>query len=329
MMVQLLDLPRELRDAIYTELLLSCRPRPSLEDTRSDTGWCRIQEPESPFSLGCLIASQRRPPTCASFLACNRQVNEEMMQIIQRTKRKGLLAACMDCFEVSGTYHFTWLSAPLVTTKRNDLRREQDDGNASFTNVLSSWASFLLAPITSHLTGLGSRVPVSKAYTTTIERLWVDIRISEPNVTAELAPYNRTAWEVCAALRHIFEHGPDPISRNRKIASIDEVVLNVLPQGTRHGTPLMYRSRSLSTTLIQEFPKNWTDVIRDQLVNIWAKLWAANDFNTVDYQARYYRMLLEKINKVRVCVDGKTFKTRELAIELERGRAEMRRIARR
>ena len=58
-------------------------------------------------------------------------------------------------------------------------------------------------------------------------------------------------------------------------------------------------------------------------------IWTANDFNTVDYQARYYRMLLEKINRVRVCVDGKTFKTRELAVELERGRAEMRRIERR
>jgi hypothetical protein len=40
-------------------------------------------------------------------------------------------------------------------------------------------------------------------------------------------------------------------------------------------------------------------------------------------------MLLEKINKVRICVNGKTFKTRELAVELERGRAEMRRIQRR
>jgi hypothetical protein len=329
-MVQLLDLPRELRDAIYTELLLSCRPRPQPKDTVSDVGWCRIQEPESPFLFGCLFASQSRPPTCASLLACNRQVNEEMMQMIRRVKRKGLHAARMDCLEVGGMYHFTWLSAPLVITKKNELpRKEQEDMNLSFSRLVSSWTSYLLGTVTDRVAGMTGRGIVSQAYSTTIEQLWMDIRVLEPNVTAELNPYNRTSWEVCAALKHIFEHGPDPIYKNRKTAAIDEVVLNVLPQGSAHNTSLVYRTTSLSLILEPEDSQNWTNVIRDQLVNVWNKIWAANDFNTADYQARYYRMLLERINRVRICVDGKTFKTRELAIELERGRAEMRRIARR
>jgi hypothetical protein len=253
-----------------------------------------------------------------------------MMQIIAKAKRKGQLAARMDCVEISGTYYFTWLSMPLVTTKKNNLPREEEEHkNVSLGRMLSSWICRFLGTATHGVVGISRNAPESQAHATTIEQLWLDIRILEPNVTAELAPYDRTAWEVCAVLKHIFEHGPDPVCKSRKTSSIDEVVLNVLPQEPPHNSSLVYRWSSLPLTVVHDVSKNWTEVLRDQLVNVWNKIWAANDFNTVDYQARHYRMLLEKINSVRICVDGETFRTRELALELERGRAEMRRIERR
>ena len=112
---------------------------------------------------------------------------------------------------------------------------------------------------------------------------------------------------------------------------IDEVVLNLLPQGLLRDTSEASSpdgGNGMDYDLYFR-PESPIVIISHELVNVWNKIWTANDFNTVDYQARYYRMLLEKINKVRICVNGKTFKTRELAVELERGRAEMRRIQRR
>ncbi|RYN60062.1 hypothetical protein AA0114_g1216 [Alternaria tenuissima] len=329
-MVRFLDLPRELRDAIYTELLLSCRPSPSLKNTQSATGWCRVREPEGPWENGCLIASQSTPPTCASFLACNRQINEELMQIIARANRKWGLAACMDCVEIDGTHYFTWLSLPLVRTKKNKSPRNGDeDRHVWLSGFLSSWASLFLGGGTyHHVVGNVAKTP---AYTTSIEQLRIDIRLFTPAKTGGLPPHDQTAWEICAVLKHIFEQGPDPIHRSRKVAFIDEVVLNLLPAcllGNTSQTSSPDGSNDMDHDIYFK-PESPIVIISHELVNIWQKIWTANDFNTVDYQARYYRMLLEKINRVRVCVDGKTFKTRELAVELERGRAEMRRIERR
>ncbi|KAG9191823.1 hypothetical protein G6011_10557 [Alternaria panax] len=325
-MARFMNLPRELRDAIYTELLLSCRPRPSLEDTQSATGWCRIREPEGPWENGCSIASQGTPPTCASFLACNRQINEELMQIIGSENRKRQLAARMDCVEIESTYYFTWLSMPLVKTRKNNLPQKGDeDKHVWLSRVLSSWTS--LFPSTGtyhHFVGNGVK---TSAYTTSIEQLRIDIRLLTPAETGGLTPPDQTAWEICAVLKHIFEQGPDPLNRSRKVAFIDEVVLNLLPGGLSRNTS--QASSPDGSNDAYSKPDSPNVIIGHELVNIWSKIWTANDFNTVDYQARYYRMLLEKINRVRICMNGKTFKTRELAVELERGRAEMRRIERR
>jgi hypothetical protein len=319
-----------LRDAIYTELLLSSRPRPSLKDTQSATGWCRIREPEGPWENGCLIASQGTPPTCASFLACNRQINEEMMQIIERANWKKQLAACMDCVEIDGTYYFTWLSMPLVRTKKNELPRKRDESkHVWLSGVLSSWTSLFLGPATYH--HVVGNVVKAPAYTTSIEQLWMDIRLFTPAETDGLLPHDQTAWEICAVLKHILEQGPDPRHRSRKVSFIDEVVLNLLPIRLSRNTSQASSHDDSNDMDYDLYSKLESPIVimSHELANIWNKIWTANDFNTVDYQARYYRMLLEKINRVRICIDGKTFKTRELAAELERGRAEMRRIERR
>jgi hypothetical protein len=253
-----------------------------------------------------------------------------MMQIIGRANQKRQLAACMDCLEIDGTYYFTWLCMPFVTTKKNSLPRKGNENKDMWlSKILSSWASLFLGTGTYHH-AIGKAEKAS-AYTTSIEQLWIDIRLFTPTETGGLPPPDQTAWEICAVLKHIFEQGPDPVHRSRKVTFVDEVVLNLLPQGLLRDTSEASRpdgSNGMDYDLYFK-PESPNVIIGHELVNVWNKIWTANDFNTVDYQARYYRMLLEKINKVRVCVDGKTFKTRELAVELERGRAEMRRIQRR
>lgn len=252
------------------------------------------------------------------------------MQIIARVNRKWRLAARMDCVEINGTHYFTWLSMPLVKTKKNKVPRSGDeDKHMRLSGFLSSWASLFLGGGTYH--HVIGNVVKTPAYTTSIEQLQIDIRLFTPAETGGLPPPNQTAWEICAVLKHIFESGPDPIHRIRKVAFIDEVVLNLLPVGPLRNPSQHSRSDGSNDTGHDVYfqPESPMIIISHELVNIWNKIWTANDFNTVDYQARYYRVLLEKINRVRICIDGKTFKTRELAVELERGRAEMRRIERR
>lgn len=61
-----------------------------------------------------------------------------------------------------------------------------------------------------------------------------------------------------------------------------------------------------------------------ELVSVWNRIWAGEDF-----KGRYYQCLLERIGRVEVWVDGEVVGKRDLGRELERGRREMGRVARR
>jgi hypothetical protein len=316
-MTQFLDLPRELRDMVYTEALTSCRPLPTLRDTQSTSGWYRPWEPRTGLGdHGCALSSRRAPSTCANLLACNRQINAEMMQAVERGRQTGRLAALIDCIAKDEMHYFTWLAIPLVITTTS----EQEPGKSSLSKVMPSWAVEVLAA-TDRVQGSVTTSPTHHR-ATTIEQLWIDVRLFDPSASTATAcetPRDRASWAICAALKHIVEHNPDniPTRSYQNAITIDEVILNVVPQSSvkvpNDDGESLFIPESQSSSPAEE--------LLHELVNVWNKLWAGNSF-----KARYYRTLLEKIKRVRVCLNGETFRIRELAVELERGQAERRRI---
>ncbi|KAE8827703.1 hypothetical protein CFE70_005174 [Pyrenophora teres f. teres 0-1] len=329
-MPQFFDLPRELRDLIYEGILALSAPLPTLRDTRYPFNWCPLkQPPRSLTDYDCVISFQEAPPTCASFLACNRQINVEMMHAIKREKQKGKMCALMDCIVNDQMHYFTWLAVPLVKTEEKDTSKPMACKDIPMSRVISSWATRLLHAGTSQILGNNMFSACSRHFTTVIERLWIDIRLFEsgPQISTLSHPHrNSTSWAVCAVLSHIFDNGPD-LRTARRVDFIGEVVLNVVPQANSSTTSSFEAPDSANDSLfVPETETTPMEAVRDELVEVWNRIWAADDFPTSEVRARYYRFLLEKINRVRICVNGRTFRTRELAAELERGRAEMRRI---
>ncbi|KAF1945058.1 hypothetical protein EJ02DRAFT_397151 [Clathrospora elynae] len=325
-MTQFLGLPRELRDMIYLEVLISSRSLPTLKDTKSISGWCRPWEPKSGLGdHGCAFSSKRAPNTCANFLACNKQVNKEMLDTISRVRPKGQLAARMDCIAVDEMHYFTWLSIPIV----RHTRTSHEANKNTLTRVIPTWATKILTA-TDRVLGSATGGALYQTSTIVIEQLRIDIRLFEPTsskTTAFETPRDRTSWAICAALKHVFEHDPDiiPTRDCRNDITIDEVILNVVPYD---GAPEAFAHHPptdpdlyMPPTEDMEATPNPTETAVNELVDVWNKLWAAEEF-----KARYYCTLLEKIKKVRICVDGKTFRVRDLGVELERGQAERRRI---
>jgi hypothetical protein len=313
-MPQFLELPRELRDMIYLEVLTSCRLPPT--DTK-EIFWYRSGESKPGLLADDFAYSPgKAPSTCARFLVCNRQIYTEMLQTIKRAQHKGLLAVRLDCIAKDKMHYLTWLAVPLVKT----IRSPQTSGSNGLGRVVSNWAVKVLAA-TDRV--LGSAIASSKYHSvTTIGQLWIDIRLFEPSSTTPTVfegPFDRTSWAICAVLENVLKHGPDIISRRDgwNDITIDEVIINVVPQfePTAHnhgGESMAYIPVSRTTS---------AEHLLHRLVNVWSKLWAGDEF-----KARYYRVLLEKIKKVRICLNGETFRIRELAVELERGQAERRRI---
>jgi hypothetical protein len=250
-----------------------------------------------------------------------------MMQIIERARRKGQLTARMDCIAKDEMHYFTWLSIPLVKTEKS-LREPSKN---SLSRVISSWATKILTT-TDRVLGSTTIGPTS-SYSTTIEQLWINVRLFETTTSTAAAfetPRDRTSWAICAALKHVFEHGPRiiPTKDCRNDLSIDEVILNVVPptdtpeaSSNSESTANNHHDDSNDGLFIAERKNTPTEAVLKELIDVWNKLWAADEF-----KARYYRMLLEKIKRVRICVKGKTFRVRDLGLELERGQAERRRI---
>ena len=325
-MPEFFGLPRELRDLIYTCIITWSLPRPRPEDTE-DHRWCHIHEPGSILSgeYNCAYSTDTIPGTCANLLACSRQVNLELTQAIERAKRQGYLIARLDCIATDESRHaFSWLSLPIVTN-----RQTEQEGK---TNVLVSWADRILhTPQRMLNLSINSRSssPNRSITTTVLQNLWIDIRI-HGNRTAKWAlnpcPPERTSWAICAALKRLFDGDmlmrpidatttPGPSSNS---VVIDELFLNVVPP-----------SGPKNTWLPEDYPLDVATygvvhprTVAKELLDMWNIIWTGEHF-----KGAHYHVLLERIKRVKIRVDGETWRVRELGMELERGQAERRRIA--
>lgn len=318
------DLPRELRDMVYISVIAWSLPRPHRDDTRDDR-WRRVLEPASIRSgeYGCSYSTNTIPGTCANLLACSRQINNELTEAIERAKRRGLLIAKLNCIaENENTHAFSWISLPIVTN------RPCDQGERH--GLLPAWADKIFAT-PQRILNLGSRKsrPDQPTSTTILEKLWIDIRI-HGNRTAKWqsnpCPPDRTSWAICAALKRLFDGDtlmrpinatstPRPSSNN---IVIDELVLNVVSPNdpTTVWLPEDYPLEVATYGVVH--PKT----VARELLDMWKTIWTGEDF-----KGAHYHILLERIKRVKICVDGENWRVRELGMELERGQAERRRIA--
>lgn len=234
-----------------------------------------------------------------------------------------MLAARMDCMAKDEMHYFTWLSIPIVKTGKCTHKAEGKSG------IIPTWAvRYLNTPHRVLKTAAGSHA--CRSSSTTIEQLWIDIRLLGNDTAMGRrfeTPRDRTSWAICAALKHVFEHDPDiiPTRDCQKDVTIDEVILNVVPplsDSTTGKTPVTYLVSQINEVVGEaERGNDHPEAVARELVDVWNKLWSGDEF-----KARYYRTLLEKIKRVRVSIDGVTFRVRELGVELERGQAERRRI---
>ncbi|USP73468.1 hypothetical protein yc1106_00742 [Curvularia clavata] len=330
-MMQFLELPRELRDMIYKEILMPSERLPSRQDTQSASKWYLISQPHQTIAGSRIFISSREvPSTCANILASNRQINEEMTQIVERARETGQLATRMDCFVQSNAHYFTWLALPCVKPTKPGALEQQEEGKQSWMSmIIDSWS--WIASVFSGTAYTAKGNSRGKLFSTsldpsyaTIERLWMDIRSCESS--ASHVEESQTSWAVCAALKHLFDNGPDMTRRNRRVDCVDEVILNIVPLPDGASSSYPGHESDEDTLFVPESHETATNLLRNELVEVWDKIWSSTDANGNDIKAMLYRTLLGKIKRVRICVDGVTFRTRGLAVELERGRAEMRRI---
>ncbi|KAF2714199.1 hypothetical protein K504DRAFT_462627 [Pleomassaria siparia CBS 279.74] len=310
-MARFFDLPRELRDMVYHELITGESPIPTLGGDQWRFRFRRVVEPQSSKTgeYGCAYSTNRRPRTCANMLQCNRQVFAEMTEAIWRARRKDLIKVKLDCIAEDESFHyFTWLSIPLVATAKNV--------EVGKSRMMPAWADGMIRRYTGSL---------FQRSTTRINQLWIDVRLVGDR-SGKLCSNNgsssdRTSWAICAALKHILEKGPDlcNMKDTANETTMDELVLNVVSQAKvaeERYLPEDYPLMGLMEGSVH--PKT----VARELVNVWQKIWASSDFKSV-----YYHILLERIKRVRVCIDGETWSRRELRTELDKGQLEQQRIA--
>ncbi|KAF1976251.1 hypothetical protein BU23DRAFT_456308 [Bimuria novae-zelandiae CBS 107.79] len=320
------DLPRELRDLLYEEVLLWQRPRPELAGEKfmvydRNRRFKKVYEPQSSLrgEFGCAYALEHPPSTCASFLACNRQIYAEMKETMQRLGKKGLVNVRLDCIAEDESFHyFTWLGVPLVRTTMSG--RQRDSKNGYFPEWIEDWVRYLSCPLRLLNPSLSAVDCIARhSFTTQIARLWIDIRIVGDRSNKwrrNSSPPDRTGWAICAALKRLFDKGPYlPAERDQPstmILTVEELVLNVVPPPP---TPALYSPTGVAQPKL---------TVAKELVNVWSKIWAGDEFKGI-----FYAGLLERIGWLRVCVGGEMFRVRELSGVLERGQKERRRIAER
>lgn len=320
-----LYLPREIRDMIYLFLLTSERPQPGLDEAEWLFKYRRVFDNMQNGEYGCSYSLARAPKTpCAGILATSRQLNAEMNETIHRVKRKKDFCpdARLDCIAEDESFHyFTWRRISVVKTTTKKPLVLESEGSSRMS--MFPWADRLFEKYMSGLSNEG-RDASSSSTAVALGQLWIDVRLlgdRSGKWFRNSNPPNRTSWALCAALKRILEKGPD---FSRKVNSahtvtVEEVVFNVVP-------PLNVREEEF---LPEGFPTDGMDngvvhpkTVARELVDVWNKIWSGDEYKGV-----YYQVLLERIQRVRVCVDGETFRTRELRLELERGQAERRRIA--
>lgn len=333
------QLPRELRDMIYDEVILWERPRPTLNEKfmvyDPNSRFKKIYEPQSSQrgEYGCAYSLEAAPTTCANFLSCNRQVYQEMGEALQRLQRRScdLMSLKLDCMAEDESFHyFTWLGVPLVKTTFG-LQTRNDDFLGSYVPVwMQRWlASKVLSPLRTLSPALHeSEYITCRSSTTQVSQLWIDIRLIG-NRSAKWfrnsTQADRTGWAICAALKQFFAKGRQ-LSADEKLPalqaiSVDELVLNVVSSPGLTPSQILDEDVPLDRMASgQVHPKT----VAEELVDVWSKIWKGEDFKGI-----FYAGLLEKIGQVRICIAGETFKTRELRNVLERGRYEQRMITNR
>ncbi|KAH7062829.1 hypothetical protein BKA63DRAFT_429306 [Paraphoma chrysanthemicola] len=309
-----LELPRELRDMIYMAVITWERLRPTLDDTY---GWPNTWNLQSGHrgEDGCVFAKKGAPSTCANMLAVNRQVNAELAQAVNRARRAGLLTAKLDCVARNGeTFYFTWLAVPIVSRTNPSKIRARNRST-------SHWAPKV--PAFHRLLTTSCREPATGEASTRIEQLRIDVRIFDNDLAKQTrlrSPPVQASWAICAALKRLCENANDHELRSTQSCPsnviIGTLVLNIIPPVVPPTLPTDLReSAQLEAASLPQ-------AVAREVVDVWNKLWAGDSF-----KARQYRLLLEKIMKVRICIDGVLVRERELKLELERGQAERRRIA--
>ncbi|KAL5413634.1 hypothetical protein PMIN03_003671 [Paraphaeosphaeria minitans] len=321
-------LPRELRDAIYDQLL-STAPLPAIPDERFmaySTSPCstfrKIYDAPSAMrgEFGCAYSLAPIPSTCASFIACSRQANKEMEEARERLERKKEVCARLDCLAMEESWHyFTLVSMPLVSTSPPP---------AQSLSLLPPWLCTYVALFLGSLLPWGT-VSAPPASTTCIPRLWVDVRLAgtrKDKYRRASSPAGRTGWAICAALKRLLFRGPELAADHGRpstsVVCIDELVLNVVP-------PCPAPNGAPAALLDEDFPLDGDGegtvhprTVAQELVSVWGKIWAGDEFRGILYGG-----LLERIGWVRVCVDGETWRVRELRGVLETGQRERKRIA--
>ena len=175
----------------------------------------------------------------------------------------------------------------------------------------------------------GSTANPCTGSTTVLESLCIDIRIYG-NRTAKWSsnqcPPERTSWAICAALKRLFDgdtlmrpinasSAPGPLSTN---ITIDELILNVVSPRTSKSVWLPADYPSDVATYGVVHPRT----VAKELLDMWNIIWTGEDF-----KGSYYHVLLQRIKRVKISVDGETWRVRDLGMELERGQAESRRLA--
>ncbi|KAF1948856.1 hypothetical protein CC80DRAFT_497944, partial [Byssothecium circinans] len=212
-MVAFLSLPRELRDLIYTEVILWERPRPTLGHPQwLSFRFRRVSYAQSSVTgeFGCAYSLEPTPTTCANFLCCNRQVHKEMLEAIALIRKKAArksetaLEAKMDCIAEDESFHyFTWLSIPLVTTSPAVIQGK--------SRILPAWMDTWMAQYVSYPHSWLSCGPLAmRTRTAQIATLCVDVRLTGDRAnkwTRNSGQSDRTSWAVCAALKRWLENG--------------------------------------------------------------------------------------------------------------------------
>jgi hypothetical protein len=304
-MVPFLELPRELRDMIYEAVITMERPRPSYQEVQWSSRFQRVLESYSVRrgEYGCAYSLEPPPATCANLLQCNRQVYHEMSERIEWVRKKGLMAMKLDCIAEDESFHyFTWICIPLVETTVDERERR--------SNIVFNLANRLIRGFGEYLS--------SRTFSTLVHQLWIDVRLCGDRhgkwFRNSCAP-DRTSWAICAALKRFFDQGPD-FSSKKSLANstitVGELVLNVVTP--RDVPEERYLDEGLGLDQMQDGLVHPRTVAKE-LVDVWNTIWSGHGL-----KGSLYQVLLERIKQVRVCVNGKTFKERELRLELERGR---------
>jgi hypothetical protein len=297
-MPMFLQLPRELRDLIYTALITSSRPSQHVELALEHT--LSFPSIRGGHDHGCYFLNPTPPPTCANFLATNRQINEELGQCIARVRQMGRLVARIDCVGdgKGDRWHFMWCEVPVVRTTTK-----------CETGHCGSWKARILNLCRAVLGANHGKDVEYTGTVTCIETLQIDVRYAY-----EEGKFRRREsllrWAVCAALTQVLRVDREKEEQagsfcSRVVVTIGTLVLNVVKPAREDAACGDADSQ----------------VIASDLVHVWNELWAG------EWDAVYCRALLKGIERVRVCIDGVCVRERELKLELERGRKEMKRIA--